>query len=576
MVHADGPARSCQTSAVASQSNRTEGAADGAPASVLAGNVADLVAAASARGADHPALVEPGGGLVLSWAAVDAAATREADRLSAAGVRTGDRVLIRLGHGARYCVALFGALRAGAIAVPVGTHSTERELTAIVADCTPSVLFAEPGDSAVAAVVSAGGAAPDARVLEPPELTAGGPAAPATGRAAVGGGEDIAVLGYTSGTTGVPRGVRLSHRALLANRAQTAQLRPVPVSPADRVLLNLPLFHIYGLGAGLLQVCWAGATGVLVDRVEPGELVEVIRAERVTALAGVPSMYRALLELPTQRLRDTLVSVRLCTAGGAPLAPALLRAFQHATGLDLFEGYGLTETGPVLTTTMVGGRSKAGSVGRPLPAGPGVAGVELRLVDAGAPPAFDGSGGGREARRDNFDDDPNDFDDDPDDEQPDTGLVSVRGPNLFSGYWPDGAGGPDADGWFRTSDVGYVDADGDLHLVARATDLVIVNGFNVYPREVEQVLLEHPSVREAAVFGVPDPRTGETVKAVLVPRPGAELTVEQVREHCATRLARFKIPTSVEFADRLPRSATGKITRVSLGAERTGPSEGAR
>jgi long-chain acyl-CoA synthetase len=205
-----------------------------------------------------------------------------------------------------------------------------------------------------------------------------------------------------------------------------------------------------------------------------------------------------------------------------------------------------------------------------------VAGVELRLVDAGAPPAFDGSGGGREVRRDDFDDDPNDFDDDPDDEQPDTGLVSVRGPNLFSGYWPDGAGGPDADGWFRTSDVGYVDADGDLHLVARATDLIIVNGFNVYPREVEQVLLEHPSVREAAVFGVPDPRTGETVKAVLVPRPGAELTVEQVREHCATRLARFKIPTSVEFADRLPRSATGKITRVSLGAERTGSSEGAR
>jgi long-chain acyl-CoA synthetase len=428
--------------------------------------------------------------------------------------------------------------------------------------------------------VSAGGAAPDARVLGPPDLAAGGPAASATGRAAsatgraaVGGGEDIAVLGYTSGTTGVPRGVRLSHRALLANRAQTAQLRPVPVSPADRVLLNLPLFHIYGLGAGLLQVCWAGATGVLVDRVEPAELVEVIRAERVTALAGVPSMYRALLELPSQRLRDTLVTVRLCTAGGAPLAPVLLRAFQDATGLDLYEGYGLTETGPVLTTTMVGGRSKPGSVGRPLPAGPGVAGVELRLVDAGDPPASDGSGGGRAVRRDDFDpndfdDDPNDFDDDPDDEQPDTGLVSVRGPNLFSGYWPHGAGGPDADGWFRTSDVGYLDADGDLHLVARATDLVIVNGFNVYPREVEQVLAEHPSVKEAAVFGVPDPRTGETVKAVLVRRPGAELTVEQVREHCATRLARFKIPSVVEFADRLPRSATGKITRLALRGER--------
>jgi long-chain acyl-CoA synthetase len=583
---------------VASQSNGTEGTAEGAgdgmPASMLAGNVADLVAAAAVRGADHPALLEPGRGLVLSWAAVDAAATAEADRLSAAGIRAGDRVLIRLGHGARFCVALFGALRVGAIAVPVGTHSTERELTAIVVDCEPSVLVAEPGDRAVAAVVAevvaaagaaAGGTAPDARVLEPPELTGGaaGAGGPVDVRAAVGGGEDIAVLGYTSGTTGVPRGVRLSHRALLANRAQTAQLRPVPVSPADRVLLHLPLFHIYGLGAGLLQVCWAGATGVLVERVEPGELVDVIRAERVTALAGVPSMYRAMLELPAQRLRDALVSVRLCTAGGAPLAPDLLRAFQDTTGLDLFEGYGLTETGPVLTSTMVGGRSKPGSVGQPLPGGPGVAGVELRLVDAGYPPApaaldaapvaADGAGGGREVR---LDDDPNDFDDDPDDEQPDTGLVSVRGPNLFSGYWPDGAGGPDEDGWFRTSDVGYVDADGDLHLVDRATDLVIVNGFNVYPREVEQVLAEHPSVREAAVVGVPDPRTGETVKAVLVLRPGAELTVEQVREHCVTRLARFKIPTLVEFAEQLPHSATGKITRFSLRGERTEPVERAR
>jgi long-chain acyl-CoA synthetase len=592
---------------VGSQSNGTEGAAEVATeggSNVLAGNVADLVAAAAERGPDHPALLEPTRGLVLSWAGLDAAADAEADRLAAAGVGVGDRVLIRLGHGARFCVALFGALRVGAIAVPVGTHSTGRELAAIVVDCRPSVLVAEPGDTAVAAAVSAGGPAEAARLLAPPDPAAAGSGSAGSGsagsgsagagstgaevtttrRAAVGGGEDIAVLGYTSGTTGSPRGVRLSHRALLANRAQTAQLRPVPVSPADRVLLHLPLFHIYGLGAGLLQVCWSGATGVLVERVEPAAVVEVIRTERVTVLAGVPSMYRAMLELPAQQLRDALVSVRLCTAGGAPLAPELLHGFRETTGLDLFEGYGLTETGPVLTTTLVSGLAKPGSVGRPLPGGPGVAGVELRLVDAGDRPADDPAPGGANPGTDGpapaayeapapaaYEyDDPNDFGEDPDDlddDQPDTGLVSVRGPNLFSGYWPDGAGGPDADGWFRTSDVGFVDSDGDLHLVDRANDLVIVNGFNVYPHEVEQVLNEHPSVAEAAVVGVPDPRTGEAVKAVLVLRPGTELTVEQLRAHCATRLARFKIPTVVRFADQLPHSATGKITRLALRSE---------
>ena len=564
---------------VASQSNGTgagAGTGGGAAESVLAGNVADLVAAAAQRGPDHPALLEPGRDLALSWSELDAAVTAEAGRLVGAGVRPGDRVLIRLGNGARFCIVLFGALRSGAIAVPVGVQTTERELGVIVADCQPSVLVAEPDDTA------ASNTAGPATVLPPPDPKS----TPSSGQSAdsVGGGEDFAVLGYTSGTTGVPRGVQLSHRALLANRVQIAQLRPVPVSPADRVLLQLPMFHLYGLGAGLLQVCWAGATGVLVDRVDPAEVVEAIRTERITVLAGVPSRYQAMLELPAEQLRAALVTVRLCTAGGAPLAADLLRAFAETTGLSVFEGYGLTEAGPLLTTTLVGGRPKPGSVGRPLPGGPGVAGVELRLVDAGDRPADDPAPGGANPGTDGpapaayetpapaaYEyDDPNDFGEDPDDldgDQPDTGLVSVRGPNLFSGYWPDGAGGPDADGWFRTSDVGFVDSDGDLHLVDRANDLVIVNGFNVYPHEVEQVLNEHPSVAEAAVVGVPDPRTGEAVKAVLVLRPGTELTVEQLRGHCATRLARFKIPTVVRFADQLPHSATGKITRLALRSE---------
>jgi long-chain acyl-CoA synthetase len=531
----------------------------------LAGNVSDLVEAAARRGPDHPALVEPGGGPTLTWGRLRAAMSAEAARLVGEGVASGDRVLVRLGQGIPFCVTLLGALRAGAIAVPVGPHLTAHELALITADCRPALLVADPGDRAVAALD------PAPRVLPPPHPRPGPAPAGSAAGASVGGGEDIAVLGYTSGTTGVPRGVRLSHRALLANRAQTALLRPVPVSPADRVLLHLPLFHIYGLGAGLLQVCWAGATGVLVDRVEPADVVETIRAERITVVAGVPSMYRSILELAGRDaadggrgLREALVTVRLCTTGGAPMAGDLLREFQAASGLDVFEGYGLTEAGPVLTSALVGGRAKAGSVGRPLPGGPGVPGVQLRLVDARADPTAPARSGAPAGSAS----EPQDLWDDHEDDGPDTGLVAVRGPNLFSGYWPDGEGGPDADGWFRTCDVGFVDADGDLYLVDRAGDLVIVNGFNVYPHEVERVLGELPEVAEAAVVGVPDPRTGETVKAVLVLRPGAALTAERVREHCVTRLARFKIPTVVEFAERLPRSATGKITRLALREER--------
>lgn len=514
----------------------------------LNGNLADLVAAAARRGPDHPAFVDPVRREALNWAGAEAAVAGEAARLAAAGVRPGDRVLVRLRQGVPLCVALLGALRAGAVAVPAGTQSTARELAVIVADCAPTVLVAEPDDRDLR------GLEPTVPVLDPPSVWSAPDTVAAPSPAGQGGsrgGEDIAVLGYTSGTTGVPRGVRLSHRALLANREQTAALRPTPVSPADRVLLHLPLFHIYGLGAGLLQVCWAGATGVLVDRVDPDDVLAAIERERVTVVAGVPSMYRALLELPEQRLRDRLFSVRLCTAGGAPLAPELLSRFHDVTGLDLFDGYGLTETGPVLTSALVSDRPKPGSVGRPLP------GVELRLVDAVTGVPLGASG----------DDDQDDEDDSElgsDGDGYDTGLVSVRGPNLFSGYWPDGEGGPDGDGWFRTSDVGHFDAEGDLYLVDRANDLIIVNGFNVYPREVEQVLCEHEAVAEAAVVGVPDERTGEAVMAVLVARPSVELTAEDVREHCATRLARFKVPSVVEMVDRLPHSPTGKITRAAL------------
>ncbi|MCY7343224.1 MAG: AMP-binding protein [Pseudonocardia sp.] len=501
-----------------------------------AAHVAELVTRAAARVPAHPAVVDVTSAVTLTWVDLDGAVSAEAARLRVAGVGAGDRVIVRLANGAAFCVALLGALRIGAIAAPYGPIAVPRELDIVFDDCRPAVVVAAAGDEAAEAAATRAGAV----TLPPPDLTARGEPV-----AEVGGGEDIALLVYTSGTTGTPRGVQLSHRAVLANRQQTAALRPAPVTAVDRVLLSLPLFHIFGLGAGLLQVCWAGATVVLTERFEPTEIADLLVEHRVSEVAGVPSMFRALLDLPPERLRAATAGLRLCTSGGAPLPSRWLAEFRDTTGLSIFEGYGLTEAGPVLTINALGGVPKAGSVGRALP------GVELRLVDAQGRPIDTG-----------LDPDPDDMD--VSDTAQDTGLVAVRGPNLFSGYWPDGHGGPDTDGWFSTADVGFLDADGDLYLVDRASDLVIVNGFNVYPREVEDVLAELPGGAEAAVVGVPDDRTGEAVKAVLVRAAGDPLTEEQVRTHCAVRLARFKIPTVIEFVDLLPRTPTGKVARRQL------------
>ncbi|MDT7654724.1 MAG: long-chain acyl-CoA synthetase [Pseudonocardiales bacterium] len=515
-------------------------------------HVADLVSQAAARVPDNPAIVDVTSEITLTWRELDGAVSAEAARLRDAGVAAGDRVLVRLGNGAEFCVAVLGALRADAVTVPFGSIGVARELEIVLSDCRPAVVVAADGDD----TARASAAALNSAVITPPDLGARAEG-PSQGDARR-GGEEIALLVYTSGTTGSPRGVRLSHRALLANRAQTAALRPAPVIPVDRVLLSLPMFHIFGLAAGLLQACWVGATVVLVERFEPAHIAEVLVEQRVSGLAGVPSMFRSLLDLPAGELRAATAGVRLCTSGGAPLPAEWLADFRAATGLTIVEGYGLTEAGPVLTTTPTAGVAKPGSVGRPLP------GVELRLVDREGTPLDSGS----EPDPEDLDDldDLDGLDSDVFDAQ-DTGLVAVRGPNLFSGYWPDGAGGPDDEGWFRTADVGFLDADGDLHLVDRSSDVVIVNGFNVYPREVEQVLVELPGVAEGAVVGVPDDRTGEAVKAVLVRVPDAELTEEDVRAHCVERLARFKVPTVIEFADALPRTPTGKVARRQLAGQ---------
>jgi long-chain acyl-CoA synthetase len=344
-----------------------------------------------------------------------------------------------------------------------------------------------------------------------------------------------ALLAYTSGTTGRPRGAVLTAGALRANQEQCLALDPAPVRPEDRVLLVLPLFHVYGLNAGFGLVAATGACAVLVPAFDPRATLAVVERVQVTAVPGAPPLYQAWLAVADAEggddaLRRALASVRTASSGAAPLPAATWRAVRDRAGLQLWEGYGLTEAGPVVASTLVTGRAKPECIGGPLP------GVEVALREAGG----DGDAG----------------------EGP--GELWVRGPNLFSGFWPDGADGPDADGWLATGDLAYRDAEGDLHLLDRRSDLVLVNGFNVYPAEVERVLDAHPAVAESAVIGVPDPRTGAAVVAVVVPAPGAEVDAAELRAHAAASLARYKVPSTVVVRPALPHSLTGKVSRARL------------
>jgi long-chain acyl-CoA synthetase len=480
-------------------------------------NLADLVARAAAAGGDKTALVD--GSRAVTWRELEHAVDRFAATAAAGPLAPGDRVGLLLANSIEFAIAYFGVLRAGLVALPLNTAYTADELAYQIGDAGARLVVTDAAHASLAGdieTVVVGSAEWDTM------LSGSHPSSVVTR-----GAEDLAVLLYTSGTSGRPKGAMLTHRALLANLAQLAQITPHVIAPDDVVLLVLPLFHVYGLNAGLGLTAYVGATGVLADRFDPVDTLALVNDAHVTNIVGAPPMYVAWSMLPA--LGESLASLRLAVSGAAPLPPPVLAAIADSTGHQVYEGYGLTETAPVLTTTLCSQLAKPGSIGRPIP------GVELRLLDAGEEV-----------------------------EESDPGEIVVRGANLFSGYWPDAAGGPDSDGWFSTGDVAYADEDGDLFLVDRVRELILVSGFNVYPREVEDVLAAHPDVAEAAVIGVPHPYTGETVRALVVAREGAQLSTDDVIEWSARKLARFKCPTSVEFVDELPHSTTGKVAKGRL------------
>ncbi len=464
--------------------------------------------------------------------------------LAGLGVRDGDRVALLCGNGHHFAVSYLATLGLGAVAVPLNPLSPALELEHEIAEvgakavvieelssitwsrvdrskvpCVSIVITAEPlGDAGhhentdgYVLLDSLLESDPVPRVQVDPD--------------------HLAVLMFTSGTAGSPRAAMLTHGNLLANIEQS-QSADGHLEVGDVVYGVLPLFHIYGLNIVLGLSFQVGATVILVQRFDPLTAVESITERQVTVIPGAPAMWVAFAhfdELP----EGVFDSVRLALSGASRLPVGVAETIRDRFGLELREGYGLTEASPTVTTSL-GGPVKFGSVGR------AVKGVEVRLVNANGQ-ALVG----------------------------DVGEIWVRGANVFAGYFRD-ADATDAvmtdDGWLKTGDMATCDDEGYVYLVDRAKDLVIVSGFNVYPAEVEDVLMSHPDVVEAGVVGVPHPHTGEAVKAFVVTRPGSDIGEEALVEYCRDHLARYKCPSKVMFVDELPRNNIGKLLRRDLTA----------
>ncbi len=520
-------------------------------------NVADLLRQRADDRPDLTAMVEGyGDERSVTWSELERRVDACARALAELGLVTGHRVAITMVNGVDFVTAYLGVLRAGLTAVPANPRGATGELMRMLADSGARIVIGDAetatfvrsavsgledalrgaddelrSRASVPRIAIAGGGAVDGELVFDDLLSGAGrpvvsPADP----------EALALLLYTSGTSGRPRGAMLSHRALLANIAQTAAIEPTPMRTDDVVLGLLPLFHVYGLNCVLGQVLTQGARMVLLDRFDADATLDLLVRHEISNLPVAPPVIAAWAG--REDLPDKLSGVRFVLSGAAPLDPDLAEEFESAAGVTVHQGYGLTEAAPVVTSTLTAAEGSAvpGSVGTAIP------GVEIEIRDGSGRPV-----GG----------------DDP-------AEIWVRGDNLFSGYWPDGVDGPDDDGWYATGDIGVIAPSGDLILVDRLRELVIVSGFNVYPTEVEEVIAAVPGVAETAVIGAPDEETGEAVQAFVVATDEAapaEDIVDEVRTRCETSLARFKWPKRITVVDDLPHSATGKVAKGRLRAQ---------
>src|SRR5579872_3222229 len=518
-------------------------------------------------------------GTKLSYAQLSSLTNRFAIGLQKLGIRKGDRVAIALPNMPQYPIAFFGALKAGAVVVPTNPLYTEREMAHQMADSGARILVmmedfypvvrnvrAKTDLEHVILTSPADYLPPILQRLYPlsqrntkhpqPRLTEKERRADSTLHAMKAmleshgskgievynlpvptTGDDLAVLQYTGGTTGLAKGAMLTHHNLLANAFQTRYWTPNAVVAGETTLCVAPFFHSYGLTVGMNLSILAAATMVLLPQFKAKDVVKTIHRYRPTLLPGIPTMYLAIMR-EVGANTDLVRSVKYCISGAAPL-PAKVRVdFEEMTHGKLVEGYGLSEASPVTHCNPLNGDVRDGSVGLPLP------NVEAAILN---PQTGELLPVGAE------------------------GEIVVKGPNIMQGYWkrPEETSAIFINGWMRTGDIGKMDAEGYFYIVDRAKDLIIASGFNVYPREVEAVLFNHPAVQEAAAIGVPDEYRGETVAAYIVLKPGnapTEETRQSIIAYCKQNLTAYKVPKVVEFRTSLPKTLVGKVLRRELRA----------
>lgn len=506
----------------------------------------------------------------MSYRELQDATDRFAAALRNIGVQEGERISVMLPNLPQQVVAFYGALKAGCVMVNTNPTYTARELehqlkdsgattvvllsglysrlkeiqsktqvkNVIITDVVDTLGF--PFNRVVEKQTRAGGLMAD--VPDGPGIfryTSLLESSPAQAPSISVGPDDVVLFQYTGGTTGVPKAAMLTHRNLVCNTLQLASWLVDLKHGGEKTLGAIPFFHVYGMTVAMLLTLYAGSELIVTpDPRKTDLMLELIHREKVSLYPGIPTMYTAIINHPKVSEYD-LGSVKACLSGGMALPVEVQRRFEEITGGKLLEGYGLTETSPVACANPVNGLRKAGSIGLPVPS------TEVSIV--ALEPAEDGT-----------------F---PVVEPGEEGEIVIRGPQIMKGYWgreDETADTIDKDGWLHTGDIAKMDEDGCFYIVDRKKDLIIASGYNIVPREVEEVLYMHDKVQEAVVAGVPDERRGETVKAYVVLKENVSCDVDEIRSFCKENLAPYKVPTLVEFRKELPKSQVGKILRRVL------------
>jgi long-chain acyl-CoA synthetase len=489
-------------------------------------NLASWVTKRAATDPDLPAVRQ--GETTLSYATLDLAAGRFATILSGRGVKAGDRVAMIMPNVAYFPIVYYAILRIGAIAVPMNPLLKAGEISFVWNDCGVKVavvfpLFAEEATKAGSVTGT------EMIITVPGVFDAELAQTESTEQVADQTGKETAVILYTSGTTGQPKGAELTHANLSSNVRTTIETL-LPMGPGDVIFGGLPLFHSFGQTVGLNAAMAGGACLTLLPRFDPVQALSIIANDRVTGFLGVPTMYMGLLAVKNRERFDTS-SLRMAVSGGASLPVEVLRGVEQAFGLRLLEGYGLSETSPVASFNHPDRPSKHGSVGTP------IRGVEFGLRDENDREVAEGE----------------------------IGEIVIRGENVMKGYWnqPEATAEAMRGGWFHSGDLARRDEDGFYFIVDRKKDMIIRNGYKVFPREVEEILYAHPAVAEAAVFAVPDAMCGEEVAALVTLKEGASASDDELRDYVKGQIAAYKYPRIVRFGP-IPKGPTGKILKREI------------